>query len=494
MRGEIRFLRRGKLVKLSGVSPTLTLLDYLRLTERATGTKEGCAEGDCGACTVVLRRQRGERLVYEPVNACILFMGQVDGCEIITVEDIARDGTLHPVQQAMVDLHGSQCGFCTPGFVMALFALYHRADRQSVSRQRVNDWIAGNLCRCTGYRPIVDAALSSCALPADDWFSANARETQRALAELRDSEDIFIGTRDRFFAAPASIVALAKLYFSHPDATLIAGSTDVGLWVTKQLRDLPKVIWLGRVKGLDEIEDRRDAVSFGAMVTHTEAMPYLTALDRDLGELMRRFAGTQIRMAATVGGNIANGSPIGDLPPALIALGATLGLQRGERTRTLPLENYFIDYGKQDRQPGEFVRVVRIPKFTEGEHFRCYKISKRFDSDISAVMGAFKLRIDGPRIAGARIAYGGMAAIPKRARNAEKALIETYLDKPATLEESVEALAQDFSPIDDLRASADYRLDAARALLRRALTEIGGASTHTTRVVGFRETADVASA
>ena len=494
MRGEIRFLRRGKLVKLSGVSPTLTLLDYLRLTERATGTKEGCAEGDCGACTVVLRRQRGERLVYEPVNACILFMGQVDGCEIITVEDIARDGTLHPVQQAMVDLHGSQCGFCTPGFVMALFALYHRADRQSVSRQRVNDWIAGNLCRCTGYRPIVDAALSSCALPADDWFSANARETQRALAELRDSEDIFIGTRDRFFAAPASIVALAKLYFSHPDATLIAGSTDVGLWVTKQLRDLPKVIWLGRVKGLDEIEDRRDAVSFGAMVTHTEAMPYLTALDRDLGELMRRFAGTQIRMAATVGGNIANGSPIGDLPPALIALGATLALQNGERTRTLPLENFFLDYGKQDRRPGEFVRVVRIPKFTEGEHFRCYKISKRFDSDISAVMGAFKLRIDGPRIAGARIAYGGMAAIPKRARNAEKALIETYLDKPATLEESVEALAQDFSPIDDLRASADYRLDAARALLRRALTEIGGASTHTTRVVGFRETADVASA
>ena len=363
-----------------------------------------------------------------------------------------------------------------------------------MDRQRVNDWIAGNLCRCTGYRPIVDAALSSCALPADDWFSAGESEARRALLALRDSEDIFIGTRERFFAAPASIVALAKLYYSHPDATLIAGSTDVGLWVTKQLRDLPKVIWLGRVKGLDEIEDRRDAVSFGAMVTHTEAMPYLAALDRDLGELMRRFAGTQIRMAATVGGNIANGSPIGDLPPALIALGATLGLQRGERPRTLPLENYFLDYGKQDRQPGEFVRVVRIPKFGEGEHFRCYKISKRFDSDISAVMGAFKLRVDGTRIAGARIAYGGMAAIPKRARNAEKALIETYLDRPNTLDEAIEALAQDFTPIDDMRASAKYRLDVARALLRRALTEIGGASTQRTRVVGFREAADVASA
>jgi xanthine dehydrogenase small subunit len=494
MRGEIRFLRRGKVVRLSGISPTLTLLDYLRLTERATGTKEGCAEGDCGACTVVLRRLRGERLVYEPVNACILFAGQIDGCEIITVEDLAREGALHPVQQALVDLHGSQCGFCTPGFVMALFALYHRSDKRGMDRQRVNDWIAGNLCRCTGYRPIVDAALAACALPADDWFSAGETEARRALAGLRDSEDIFIGTRERFFAGPATITSLAKLYYSHPDATLIAGSTDVGLWVTKQLRDLPRVIWLGRVKGLDEIEDRRDAVSFGAMVTHTEAMPYLTAIDRDLGELMRRFAGTQIRMVATVGGNIANGSPIGDLPPALIALGATLGLQRGERPRTLPLENYFLDYGKQDRQPGEFVRVVRIPKFGESEHFRCYKISKRFDSDISAVMGAFKLRLDGTRIAGARIAFGGMAAIPKRARATEKALIETYLDRPETLEKAVGALGQDFSPIDDMRASAGYRLYVARALLRRALTEIGGTSTHKTRVVGFREAAYVASA
>ena len=220
-------------------------------------------------------------------------------------------------------------------------------------------------------------------------------------------------------------MSLAKLYYANPDATLIAGSTDVGLWVTKQLRDLPKVIWLGRVKGLDEIEDRRDAVSFGAMVTHVEATPYLAAIDRDLGELMRRFAGTQVRMAGTVGGNVANGSPIGDLPPALIALGATIALQRGDRPRTLPLENFFLDYGKQDRQPGEFVRTIRIPKFAENEHFRCYKISKRFDSDISAVMGAFKLRLDGLRIAGALIAFGGMAGIPKRARATEKALIET---------------------------------------------------------------------
>jgi xanthine dehydrogenase small subunit len=494
MRAEIQFLRRGKTVKLAGVSPTLTLLDYLRLTERATGTKEGCAEGDCGACTVVLRRLRGERLVYEPVNACILFAAQADGAEVITVEDLTRDDTLHPVQQAMVDQHGSQCGFCTPGFVMALFALYHRADGKPVDRQRVNDWIAGNLCRCTGYRPIVDAALSACSAPANDWFSTEEPGVRRALTALKDDQDVFVGTKERFFAAPATLSSLAKLYYANPDATLVGGSTDVGLWVTKQLRDLPKVIWLGRVKGLDEIEDRQDAVSFGAMVTHTEAMPYLAAIDRDLGELMRRFAGTQVRMAATVGGNIANGSPIGDLPPALIALGATLALQRADRPRTLPLENFYLDYGKQDRVTGEFVRMVRVPKFGPDERFRCYKISKRFDSDISAVMGAFKLRLDGTRIAGARVAFGGMAAIPKRARATEKALIERHLDKPKEWDAAIAALAQDFAPIDDLRASATYRLDAARALLRRALTEIAGAPTHLTRIVGIREAASVGTA
>jgi xanthine dehydrogenase small subunit len=493
MRGEIRFLRRGEVVRLTP-SPTLTLLDHLRLTERATGTKEGCAEGDCGACTVVLRRLHGEKISYEPVNACILFAAQADGAEVIAIEDLAKDGELHPVQQAMVDLHGSQCGFCTPGFVMALFALYHQHRPRAVDRNQVNDWIAGNLCRCTGYRPIVDAALAACALPPGDWFTASEDTARQALKGLKDSEDIFIGTRERFVAAPATIPALTKLYYSHPDATLIAGATDVGLWVTKQLRQFQKVIFLGRVRGLDEIEDRHDAVSFGATVTHAQAMPYLAALDRDLGELMRRFAGNQVRAAGTIGGNVANASPIGDLPPALIALGATLALQRGERPRTMPIENFFIGYGKQDRQPGEFVRMVRVPKFAAGEHFRCYKISKRFDSDISAVMGAFKLRIDGQRVAGARVAFGGMAEIPKRARATEKALIEARLDHSPSWEDAVAALAEDFSPIDDLRASAGYRLDAARALLRRALTEIGGTSTRTTRLVGFREGSHVGAA
>ncbi len=494
MRSEIRFLRRGRTVRLADASPTLTLLDYLRLEERATGTKEGCAEGDCGACTVVLRRARGDRIVYEPVNACIMLAGQADGAEVITVEDLADGETLHPVQHSLVEQHGSQCGFCTPGFVMAMFALYHAPGPRPLARKQVNDWLAGNLCRCTGYRPIVDAALASCAGAPADRFARHEEEARRTLAKLTDNDDLFVGTPERFFAAPATLASLGKLYAQYPDATLVAGATDVGLWITKALRDLPRIIWLGRVRGLDVIDDGRDALSLGACVTHVTATPYLAKLDPDLGELMRRFAGTQIRTTGTVGGNIANGSPIGDLPPALIALGATVALQHGEEPRTLPLENFFIAYRKQDRREGEFVRMVRIPRLVANEQFRCFKVSKRFDEDISAVMGAFKLRLEGPRIAGARIAYGGMAEIPKRARATERALIGVKLDKPETWEAAVAALAQDFKPIDDQRASARYRLDAAQAILRKALTELGGASTQETRIVGRRESADVGAA
>ena len=329
MRRDIQFLRRGRPVRLTNASPTLTLLDYLRIDERATGTKEGCAEGDCGACTIVLRRLRGGNVVYEPVNACILLAGQADGAEIITVEDLADGTHLHPVQQALVDLHGSQCGFCTPGFVMALFALYHAPRRAQVDRSVVNDFIAGNLCRCTGYRPIMDAGLAACADGAADRFTAQEGDIRNALAALDDGADLMAGTPERFFAAPASIAALAALYEAHPDAVLVGGATDVGLWITKQLRDLPKIIWLGHVQGLDAIEDAEDAVTFGAMASHEAALPYLAAIDPDLGELMRRFASVQIRNTGTIGGNIANGSPIGDAPPALIALGGTLTLQRG---------------------------------------------------------------------------------------------------------------------------------------------------------------------
>jgi xanthine dehydrogenase small subunit len=487
MRRHIQFLRRGAVVRLSDAAPHLTLLDYLRLNEGAVGTKEGCAEGDCGACTVVLRRRVGNHLVYAPVNACIALAGQADGAELISVEDLVHEGSLHPVQQAVVDFHGSQCGFCTPGFVMSLFALFYAPERRCASRDEVNDWIAGNLCRCTGYRPIVDAGIAACAGTGQDRFTSGEPETTHALAALDDGADVFTGSPERFFAAPASISALATLYAEHPDAVLVSGATDVGLWITKEMRELAKIIWLGRVKGLDAIEDHAERVRFGAAVTHAAAQPHLAAIDPDLGEMMRRFASPQVRNMGTVGGNIANGSPIGDTPPALIALGATLVLQRGPTTRELPLENFFIAYGKQQRGASEFVRAVVVPKLGPDERFRCYKVSKRFDQDISAVMGAFKLRLTGTRIAAARIAFGGMAATPRRAGAAEAALCGVDLADPAGLDLACERLAADFTPITDHRASAGYRIQVARALLRKALAEIAGAPARTTRVVGWRE-------
>ena len=493
MRSEIRFLRRGTEVQLSDVSPTLTLLEYLRVNEHAVGTKEGCAEGDCGACTVVLRKRVNGRLVYQPVNSCILLAGQADGAEVITVEDLADGATLHPVQQQMAEQHGSQCGFCTPGFVMALFALYHAERAAPADRDMVNDWVAGNLCRCTGYRPIVDAALASCRVPAPDQFTTQEKTVLKALKAIDDDDDLFVGNNDQFFAAPRATAGLAKIYGAHPDAVLVGGATDVGLWITKKLQTIPKIIWLGRVRELAEIEETADGVTLGAMVTHEAAIPFLSGVDPDLGELMRRFAGKQIRTVGTIGGNIANGSPIGDTPPALIALGATLRLQKGKKQRTLPLEDFFIGYGKQDRAAGEFVRSVHVPKLEKNERFRCYKISKRFDQDISAAMGAFKFTLQGSRIAAARIAFGGMAATPKRAAKAEAALAGADLANEASWQAALAALDRDFKPITDQRASAEYRATAARAVLRKALVEVAGTSTQHTRIVGIREAADVSA-
>jgi xanthine dehydrogenase small subunit len=490
MRRAIEFLRAGRPVRLKHDRPTLTLLDYLRLVEGATGTKEGCAEGDCGACTVVLRRVIDQKRVYQPVNACIMLAGQADGCEVITVEDLADRGELHPVQRALVEHHGSQCGFCTPGFVMALFALFHSRRGSQLDRAIVNDAIAGNLCRCTGYRPIIDAALSACAQSDPDSY---AKEDALGVPVQTDGQgDLLVGTSECFFAAPASVPSLAALYGEHPDAILVAGATDVGLWITKQLRELPKIIWLGRVRGLGEILETDSCVRFGATVNHEAARPYLGAIDADLGELMRRFASVQIRTNATLGGNIANGSPIADMPPALIALGSTLTLQTGTETRAVPLEDFFIAYGKQDRRPSEFLRAVSVPKLGAREHFRCYKVSKRFDQDISTVMGAFKLTLAGSQVEVARIAFGGMAPIPKRAHRTEAALRGVALKEPSTWEAAIAQLDDDFSPISDLRASALYRRQVARGLLRKALIEIAGMSSDRTRVVGIRENDDAA--
>ena len=477
-RSELHFRFRGRDVALDRFSPRATVLEWLREDASAKGTKEGCNEGDCGACTVVLARLRGGALRYDPVNACILLLGQLDGAELITVEDLADGDALHPVQQAMVDLHGSQCGFCTPGVVMSLFAAYHSGAPATAAS--LCDRLAGNLCRCTGYRPILAAGLATCSGAPADRFAATADERVAALAALADGRDLFVGDEERFFAAPATLSSLAALYQRFPDATLVAGATDVGLWITKQLRDITRVVWLGRVAGLDDIGKGTDgALSLGAGVTLLDAAPHLSALHPDLGELMRRFGSVQVRASGTVGGNIANGSPIGDLAPALIALGARVVLRKGAATRSLPLEDFFVAYGRQDRAPGEFVAAIEAPRLNEGQRYRAFKISKRVDEDISAVMLGARIDLDDRRISGARIAYGGMAATPKRAANTERALVGASLDAPETWAAALTALASDFSPLTDMRATAAYRKTAAQNVLQKTLIEIAGAEAPT---------------
>ena len=483
-RDRLVFSRNGKRIELAEVGANETLLDYLRLREGSKGTKEGCNEGDCGACTVAVGRLRDGQLVYEPVNACIQLLGQVDGKDVITVDDLAAGGALHPVQQAMVAHHGSQCGYCTPGFVMSLFTLYHAGI--AADRPAIDDWLAGNLCRCTGYRPIADAALDAIGGKAEDALAARLDTTLAALSAMADGEDVFIGGQTRFFAAPASADALAALYAAHPDATILSGGTDVGLWITKQLRDLPKIIHTGRALDFAVVRDAGDKIVIGAGATYAQAEAALGALAADLGEVLRRLGSKQVRASGTVGGNIANGSPIGDSPPMLIALDAELELRHGAAVRAMPLEKFFLDYGKQDRARGELVAAVSVPKLKAGQHFRAYKISKRFDQDISAVLAALRITLADGRVSEARIAFGGMAATPRRAARTEAALVGLDPGDEAGVRVAAGVLAEDFSPIDDMRASAAYRMQVAQNLIVKALAEVAGADPAHTRVLARR--------
>ncbi|MGY6710117.1 MAG: xanthine dehydrogenase small subunit [Rhizobiaceae bacterium] len=473
-RSEIRFILNGEDVSLSDVRPAETLLDYLRLRRSLRGTKEGCAEGDCGACTVLVGRLAGGELVYEGVNACIRFLGSLDGSHVVTVEHLRRpDGTLHPVQQAMVDYHGSQCGFCTPGFVMSLYALWMR--EPAPSDAVIEKALQGNLCRCTGYEPIVKAAraFNDYGDAKNDPLAAERAEMASRLAALRDGSRVEIGEGRERLVVPGSLEDLAALLEAEPNATIVSGSTDVGLWVTKHMREIAPVIFIGGVEALREVGEDADSITLGANVSYTEAYRSLGARIPAWRSLLDRIGGDQVRNMGTIGGNIANGSPIGDTPPPLIALGATLTLRKGSETRSLPLEDFFIDYGKQDRRPGEFVQSVTVPLPKAGTHYRVYKITKRRDEDITAVLGAFNVEIADGKVVSARIAYGGMAATPKRAKAVEEALVGQAWSEE-TIEHAAASLSEDFSPISDMRASAEYRMLAARNLIRRFYLEVAG--------------------
>ncbi|MEM8881150.1 MAG: FAD binding domain-containing protein [Pseudomonadota bacterium] len=442
---SIRFHLNGTPVEAHATSTT-TLLDWLRESQGLTGTKEGCNEGDCGACSVMVTDQAGARAL----NACILFLPQIDGKAVRTVEGISGpDGQLHPVQESMIAHHGAQCGFCTPGFIVTM------ATAHLNGRRDFDDQLAGNLCRCTGYAPIIRAAEDASEAPVPDW--------------MYDA-----GSSNADTSAPQSSDELADWYLAHPDATLIAGATDVGLWVTKGFRDLGSVAFLNQCADLSGIDVSSETIRIGAMTTLTDLGAAIADHHPSFAELIRRYGSVQVRNAATVGGNIANGSPIGDSPPALIALGARLHLRKGADRRDIALEDFFLDYGRQDRQKGEFVEAITIPR--QVDRLRCYKLSKRFDQDISAVCGAFSIRVEDAQVTEARIAFGGMAGTPKRAAAAEAALLGQLWTEP-TIASAADAMVEDFAPLSDMRASAEYRMQSAQGMLQRYFLEDTGIAT-----------------
>ncbi|MBO9125137.1 MULTISPECIES: xanthine dehydrogenase small subunit [unclassified Rhizobium] len=476
MNDSIRFILNGEDLTLKDVKPTETLLDFLRLKRRLTGTKEGCAEGDCGACTVLVGRLIDGKLHYESVNACIRFIGSLNATHVVSVEHLAaKDGTLHPVQQAMVDCHGSQCGFCTPGFVMSMYGLW--LANSNPDRAEIEKALQGNLCRCTGYEPIVKAAEQVARTRPSALFDPLERTRSDIVARLwamQGSGTISITSGEDRLLVPGSLEALARILADEPKATIVAGSTDVGLWVTKQMRALNPVVFINHLQELQTITSGEGGITIGAGVTYTRAFETIASKVPTLGRLITRIGGEQVRNMGTIGGNIANGSPIGDSPPPLIALGATVKLRSTEGTRMLRLEDYFIDYGKQDRRPGEFVESLFVPYPAEDTHFAVYKITKRRDEDITAVLGAFYLTLDEQGdVNDVRIAFGGMAGTPKRARAVENELIGRPWNEE-TIEAVRDAFDSDFQPLSDWRATSEYRQMTAKNLLTRFYLETTG--------------------
>ncbi|MBV8621368.1 MAG: xanthine dehydrogenase small subunit [Curvibacter sp.] len=479
MAQPIRFFHRGQIVEVHGAAGTRSVLDWLREDARCTGTKEGCNEGDCGACTVVvgelpeqadpgLTPVRG--LSLRTVNACIQFLPTLHGKALFSVADLQQGELLHPAQQALVECHGSQCGFCTPGFVMSMWASceQHQAAGERPSRSLLADELSGNLCRCTGYRPILDAAERMFELPpqATDFAPAVAALQAMAQGPALDVRDPS-GAR---FVAPRRLDELARVLEAAPQSRVLAGSTDVGLWVTKQFRALGDIVYLGEVAELKRIEEVDGVLDIGAGASLQSAWRALAQRHPELAEMGLRFAAPPVRQAGTLGGNVANGSPIGDSPAVLMALQARLRLRLGARTRELALEDFYLGYMKNALEPGEFVERILVPPPAAGLALRAYKVSKRFDCDISALSAGLALELEGDRVRAARLAFGGMAAVVKRAGQAEAALIGRAWDE-AALRDAQLALQHDFTPLSDMRASAEHRRRVAANLLRRLWLE-----------------------
>lgn len=478
----IRFYHRGALVEVNGAHPTRSVLDWLREDARCTGTKEGCNEGDCGACTVVIGElaQPGDTsavrgLSLQTVNACIQFLPTLHGKALFTVEDLKAPDRLHPTQQAMVECHGSQCGFCTPGFVMSLWSTYehHQACNTLPSRQQLADDLSGNLCRCTGYRPILDAGQRMFDLPAATLDTAPVVSALQGLQADQGLHYVAVnrqvdGSPQRVdhFHAPRTLEALAALREAHPQAQLLAGSTDVGLWVNKQFKQLGDIVYVGDVEELKRIEEKDGELLIGAGASLEAAWRALVQRAPSLTDVWLRFASPPIRNAGTMGGNVANGSPIGDSPPVLMALDAQIVLRKGARVRRMPLPEFYLDYMKNQLQPGEFVLAMAVPLPAFARQVRAYKISKRFDCDISALCAGLSIELDGDVVKQVRIAFGGMAGTVKRAEAAEAALTGQVWTQ-ASVKLAQAALAQDFKPLSDMRASAAYRLQVAQNLLQR---------------------------
>lgn len=470
MSDPIRFYYQGQIQQVSNAAPTRTLLQHLREDLHCTGTKEGCAEGDCGACTVVVGEMKHGQLELQSVNSCIQFLPTLDGKAVFTVEDLQqKNGELHPVQQALVECHGSQCGFCTPGFAMSLWSLYLKKEGDSVPpcRKEIDETLSGNLCRCTGYRPIIDAAKRMGELPAAEFDRAAVINDLQGLQR----GEMFSYTADgQTFYAPRTLQQLAEVREANPKATILAGSTDVGLWVTKQMRELGNIIYVREVDELKHIKTVDGMLEIGAAVSLNDAYGVVCQHYPDeLTEMWQRFASQPIRNTGTLGGSVANGSPIGDSAPWMIALGAEIVLHSVRGQRVLLLESFYLDYMKKDMQPGEFVAAVRIPLPKAGQQFRTYKLAKRYDQDISAVCAAFAISLDadnGNIVRDAHIAFGGMAATSRRAPLAEAALNGQPWNE-ATLKNAMALLAQDYTPLTDMRASNTYRMQTAQNLLRR---------------------------